>query len=155
MKPHPRIRKTIKWGGAVVTLLLVVVWIGSGWWYVTWNEREKFAAVLTEGRVCVGHWLGIPTASWPRVYYVRRWRGEFHLELGFARANDSILGTWALPLWLPATLAALPTCAAWCIDLRNGRRKRLGHCVSCNYDRAGIAREAKCPECGSGGGAAP
>ena len=33
MKPHPRIRKTIKWGGAVVTVLLVVVWIASGWWF--------------------------------------------------------------------------------------------------------------------------
>jgi hypothetical protein len=27
MTPHPRIRKTIKWGGAAVTVLLVVVWI--------------------------------------------------------------------------------------------------------------------------------
>lgn len=27
MKPHPGIRKTIKWGGALVTLLLLVVWI--------------------------------------------------------------------------------------------------------------------------------
>ncbi len=36
MKPHPRIRKTIKWGGAVVTVLLVVVWGGSGWWDVVW-----------------------------------------------------------------------------------------------------------------------
>jgi hypothetical protein len=31
MKPHPRIRRTIKWGGSVVTALLVVVWIASGW----------------------------------------------------------------------------------------------------------------------------
>jgi len=29
MKPHPRIRKTIKWGGAAVTVLLVVAWVGS------------------------------------------------------------------------------------------------------------------------------
>ena len=31
MKSHPRIRKAIKWGGAAVTVLLVVVWIGSAW----------------------------------------------------------------------------------------------------------------------------
>ena len=24
-------RKTVKWGGAVLTVLLLVVWIGSGW----------------------------------------------------------------------------------------------------------------------------
>ena len=29
MKPHPRVRKTIKWGGAVVTVLLLLVWFGS------------------------------------------------------------------------------------------------------------------------------
>ena len=29
MKPHPKLRKTITWGGAAVTVLLVVVWIGS------------------------------------------------------------------------------------------------------------------------------
>src|SRR5258708_976615 len=42
MKPHPRIRKTVKWGGAAVTVLLVVLWIGSGWcaigFQVNWNH---------------------------------------------------------------------------------------------------------------------
>ena len=37
VKPHPKIRKTVKWGGAVVTVVLVVVWIGSGWVYLTWG----------------------------------------------------------------------------------------------------------------------
>jgi hypothetical protein len=41
MRPHPRIRKTIKWGGAAVTVLLVVVWIGSGWWYVEYCNRPN------------------------------------------------------------------------------------------------------------------
>lgn len=42
MKPHPRIRKTIKWGGAAVTVLLVVVWIWDGQLYVNWmSYREK------------------------------------------------------------------------------------------------------------------
>ena len=31
MKPHPRIRKTIKWGGAAVPTLTGAVWIGGGW----------------------------------------------------------------------------------------------------------------------------
>ena len=29
MKPHPRIRKTLKWGGALGTALLVAVWGGG------------------------------------------------------------------------------------------------------------------------------
>jgi hypothetical protein len=39
MKPHPRIRKTIKWGGAAVTLLLVVVWIASARYYLLFHSR--------------------------------------------------------------------------------------------------------------------
>ena len=48
MKPHPKIRKTIKWGGAVVTVLLVVVWIGSGWWGAEYTTRQgKLRAMWT------------------------------------------------------------------------------------------------------------
>src|SRR5438045_122692 len=45
MKPHPRIRKAIKWGGAAVTVFFVVVWIGSGWWTFEWRytpSRDVF-----------------------------------------------------------------------------------------------------------------
>ena len=41
MKPHPRIRKTIKWGGAAATVLLVVVWIGSGWVVLGWGHSPR------------------------------------------------------------------------------------------------------------------
>jgi hypothetical protein len=34
-------------------------------------------------------------------------------------------------------------------DLRHWRRSRGGRCVKCGYDRAGLAPEAACPECGS------
>jgi hypothetical protein len=45
--------------------------------------------------------------------------------------------------------AALPI-ALWLTfgPLRRWRRRRAGHCTRCNYNRAGLATEAPCPECG-------
>ena len=43
MKPHPRVRKTIKWGGAVVTVVLLVVWIGTGWVFLSLATQSRKA----------------------------------------------------------------------------------------------------------------
>jgi hypothetical protein len=40
-----------------------------------------------------------------------------------------------VPLFLPGTL-------------RRWRRRRTGRCIKCGYDRAGLAPNAACPECG-------
>jgi hypothetical protein len=34
------------------------------------------------------------------------------------------------------------------LAIRRRRRRRMNRCVKCGYDRAGIAADAKCPECG-------
>jgi hypothetical protein len=48
--------------------------------------------------------------------------------LSYAAVPTAIwLGLWKLPHW---------------------RRQRAGRCVSCGYDRAGLAAEVVCPECG-------
>jgi hypothetical protein len=47
---------------------------------------------------------------------------------------------------------ALATVLAWrldWLDARAARRARLNLCPKCNYDRAGIAKDAVCPECGA------
>jgi hypothetical protein len=57
--------------------------------------------------------------------------------------------TWAIvPLWMPALFALSISLAALGLDLLARRRARLNLCPRCNYDRAGIAGDAKCPECG-------
>ena len=47
-----RVRKTVKWGGLVLTVLLVVVWIGSGWWqmYLSGGEGSELTALLRHQR---------------------------------------------------------------------------------------------------------
>ena len=51
-----------------------------------------------------------------------------------------------VPLWLPLALFALPTAYLWWAD---SRRVRPGRCPKCRYDRAGLAADDPCPECGT------
>jgi hypothetical protein len=145
MKPHPRIRKTIKWGGAAVTLLLVVVWIGSGWWAIDKNTRfMTFSVVGGEG---VFLWYPFDYQL-PKEWQVRyrkpgpSWNG--------AGTWDTKSDSWviAIPLWIPALGSLAIGMIAWRLDTLARRRARLNLCPKCNYDRAGIAADAVCPECG-------
>jgi hypothetical protein len=146
MRPHPRIRKTIKWVGAAVTVLLVVVWIES-WWLTyplgSWGPRNHLAIELG-------------------IVEMERWSSTRYLEQDFIailspsfRSKDFgcvLLREGAavrFPLWFPALCIAIVTVAAWCLDELARRRAPLNLCPNCHYDRAGIAAGAKCPECGS------
>ncbi len=151
MKPHPRIRKTIKWGGAVVTVLLGVVWIGSLWWLA--NHTSPFGNSEQVG--CGAVWIvrshspnaGIASA----IFQVRR-----HSEQPVwtpVWGSHGMPGGWylRLPLWLPMTFLVAITLAAWRVDTLARRRARLNLCPKCNYDRTGLrgGAGAVCPECGA------
>ncbi len=146
MKPHPRIRKTIKWGGAVVTVLLVVAWVGGNWLCVAWSNGSGHWFAITSG--------GLHAQYYPPVFFVR----------GFGFSQTPYPFTW-LPVWVekryrwhlivPLWIAIAPlaiTCGmAWRLDTIARRRAKggLNLCPKCNYDRTGILKDAKCPECGA------
>jgi hypothetical protein len=154
MKPHPRIRKTIKCGGAVVTVLLVVVWTVSGWVSIRWVPRIGLEFNVRAALVgCL--YEPAPKNYWPPGWYVdesytpwewwpyRRWTWkDSSFELG-------------VNLWVPVLVAGSTCALAWRLDTLARRRARLNLCTKCSHDRAGIAGDAKCPECGAGGSAAP
>jgi hypothetical protein len=148
MKPHPRIRKTIKWGGAAVTLLLAVVWIGSGWVELDWGLPNSQHYALSVGVFSLwgpgGSSGGFDVGTHP---FELRWWPQRLANPGFRILN--------LPLWPLAVAFAAAQCTVWRLDVQARRRERalLNLCPKCNYDRAGIAADAVCPECGSVGGA--
>ena len=163
MKPHPRIRKTIKWGGAVVTVLLAVVWIWSGWIrFVIYTGSEFGPIGVKHGQIHIGivtvHSSAVPIS--PRGYFVIQnqpapeWRWWFGRSYATARATVSspVLlyseQSFIAPLW-PFVVASMLACGIACYrDDLFARRARLNLCLSCNYDRAGLAAGAVCPECG-------
>ena len=134
-----RVRKTVKWGGAGLTVLLVVVWIGSGWWGSVVEYSSGSHASLESGRVFVyDHppWnfrLGPEPPSW-----------DLWFDWGAGRGGKYLM----VPLWLPALLSLLATAAAWRADAKYLRRARAGLCASCGYDLSGLPAKGGCPECG-------
>jgi len=151
MKSHPRIRKTNKWGGAVVTVLLAVVWIGSGWWKEHWIGTDALDSTVARGRLHVRSrevldypedW---PVGSYPRPQlepsFVLVWTGRFYSNGSTRRIS--------VPLWMFVAPLLLATITAWMLDRREQRRcARLNLCRTCGYDRTGLAADVPCPECG-------
>jgi hypothetical protein len=147
MNPHPRIRKTIKWGGAAVTVLLVVVWIASGWWTFAW-----YGSGGAEGRISRGYLQmacemehDIPILpGWYR-YTVDDQRYLWHFLYGKTSPGWFVI----IPFWMPVCVTLVITVLAWYLDTLARRRACINLCRKCNYDRTGLAKDAVCPECGA------
>ena len=154
MKPHPRIRKTIKWGGAVVTVVLVMVWIGSCRTSYSWHlpvavfadDWSVFcgavvATTYTKDKQAIADW-GTDEPLCPSPEFANTW--------WFRCTKGSMATDFAVPIWLLAVITLLLTISAWRLDTLARRRARIGFCPKCNYDRTGLAVGAVCPECGVG-----
>lgn len=159
MRRHPRIRKTMKWGGAAVSLVLLATFISSAWWTVarrapdgSWDGVSMWH--LSAGQVGHSHFLlsgERPPAQPEWRIYATQWpfRWGFDLSRFHSRpvwASSAI----AVPLWLPAAIVMGATAVAWRLDSQARHRARAGICLRCGYDRSGLAADAACPECGVG-----
>lgn len=145
VKPHPRIRKTIKWGGAAASAVLLILWGISGWWIASWIGSSWLAG-FTAGGVQIGFadYKGILTgeglchgrlpdgARW-------KWLPEFH--------HDPVEWGILIPFWILVLATLCLTIIAWRMEMTV--RSSLNACRVCGYDRAGLARGAVCPECGA------
>jgi hypothetical protein len=171
MTPHPRIRKTIKWGGAVVTLLLVAAWIGSAWWSGICRIGELRGCSCVKGRLYFwkdaatanhrfmsdealsarlqGRELVAPTAPHASLFACSIDQGGGSLDCTFDVRGDSTEYQIAVPLYALAAASLTLTLAAWRLDTLARRRANVNLCPHCNYDRTGLAGGAACPECGA------
>jgi hypothetical protein len=152
------LRKTAKWGGTGLTVLLVVVWIGSGWWRLSWTYATRpcdttlsvGSGVLAIRRVTYdSRVLFLPeeplqlslSASVP---LLERWHWRPAIWSIGTRGGTGFLSLF-IPLWIPMLMLTAPLWWLWHLD----RRARPGSCQSCGYDRAGLRQVAVCPECGA------
>ncbi len=162
MKPHPRIRTTIKWGGAAVTVLLLVVWIGSGRWYGYQYLTTSTSVGYGDGCVKISHavklqlhaerhWFAFKPSGFdltggfgdsaPEPWFHLSWRPIHTRSVG----GDEY---WAIPIWIGLVPCLLLTILAWHLDTLARHRVLAGACPNCHYDRTGLVVGAKCPECG-------
>ena len=148
MKPHPRIRKTIKWGGAALTVLLVVVWVGSGWNSTGWISPTGHAIYAEEGVVGVGYspWFygKLMNAGWYRIPH--RFRLVWWWTPVPTTSGDWFIG---LATWPLVAVSLATTALAFRLDSLARRRAYMNLCKNCHYNRTGLASDAVCPECGT------
>src|ERR1051325_5827306 len=71
---------------------------------------------------------------------------------GTGHPTHSGISAIAFPLW-PLLAASLPIAwPLWLPALHAWRESQRTRCRKCNYDRRGLAPDAKCPECGTSPG---
>lgn len=154
VKPHPRIRKIVKWGGAIIAVVLTITIVAS--WRVTFS-RSSNAKLSTSGVVIERGVLKIYRVNWADLPN----DGTSPMGDDGLILPDGRRLPWSLKygstgrasfehrLWIPAVVAALLSGFAWHLDTLATRRAREGKCPKCSYDRTGLAAAAPCPECGT------
>lgn len=148
MKPYPRIRKTIKWGGLSASVLLVIVCVASFWLWISLNSPHSRAAILTGGVLIVSRYHHPPFAlghAWNVVVEPT----AFHVLWDFQFLNTGPYWLIRVPVWLLIAVCAVPTSIAWHLDSCAARRVSIGTCPACRYNRTGLPLGAVCPECGT------
>jgi hypothetical protein len=145
------IRKTVRWVGTVVTVLLLVTWIGSAWCILRWVSSSGNCLYLHAGRVAFAHEPQIYGPIMPPGWHAQKAGPAFWW---WFEKRPLITGwTMSAPLWPLVLLAPFITFAAWRFDVLARRRARLNFCPKCNYDRTGLRDGANgravCPECGA------
>ena len=142
-----RLRSTIKWSGAVATVLLLVVWVGSRWWACSIGIPHAGNVNMGGGSLT---FQGTNSASLrPNAF---SWSGPHRNIMAFewwfhyhrlSRAGETITLVF-IPVWALVVLTAVPTAWLWCRD----RRRAPGLCIKCGYDLRGTDHKV-CPECGA------
>lgn len=145
MKPRPRIRTFFKWGGLVVSVLLLAVWVGSAYVTCYWMLGAEHDIAVNKGRLFY-QWAQPTNHS--RLSTFRWWTNpqpQVSLAWYYGRLN---VGWFVMiPVWFFVALSLATTATAWRMDIIARRKGRLGKCPACGYDRTGLAPAAPCPEC--------
>lgn len=140
------LRRWGKWSGVTLSLLAIVLLVGSLRYRAGYASRSGWAAGITGGGMFVGE--EIPY-WWPRGWFAqRRQNRDPQLWLPYINRNRD-QRVVVIPFWL--VLAGLGPATGW-LFLIDGPSS--GHCLRCGYDLAGI-RGPACPECGREITAAP
>ncbi len=154
MRPHPRIRKVVKWGGLALAIALVVAVAMSR---TTYHSAEHHSVRSVHSLTVTAGTLNYTTITTPplqpNLFDTIVWSKlplpvpQLHWWFDWTRTRTYTFV--CIPLWPPALVCFAASALAWRLDTLTTRRERHGACPSCGYDRSGLALPAPCPECGT------
>ena len=151
MRSYPKPQKTIKWGGAAITLLLIVLWAMSLRWQVMWISRGNPVVMtgLVAGVVAYiqiemppgGHIRTQPSWTLRHAAMTPEWELKYERSTGLFSILVLIL--------VPAAFALAASLVACRLDVIARRRAQPNLCHKCGYNLSGLPSVAACPECGN------
>ncbi len=154
MRPLPKIRKTVKWGGLVACAGLLGLWKWTASTHATSYRGLSASSVrlvaVGDGRIEAGL-VRVPRTSESPFNTLMQMNvlEPPGFKWWFRWCNDRTYTGLAVPMWAPVVIALVPTVLAWRLDTLARRRAKLGACPKCSYSRTGLAPDAVCPECGT------
>ncbi len=148
----PKLRKVCKWTGLVLSVMLLVVWVGSGWYglsckvlsdrlNITFFQHGQFG--VTCQNTPIEGFDGVSfgrIGDGPRLFRTFQW-GEYAYTTPQGSVIDTVRCVY-VPLWLPLLICIASTACPWYCDRR---LSKPGLCKQCSYDMRGLE---VCPECG-------
>src|ERR1043166_3416027 len=113
MKPHPRIRTAVKWGGSITAMLVLSVWILSRWWYVQVSDASGRAADVALGQIFIdtNSSFGLPPIGGTRRFDRIGEREYFHWWFGGTSMGN--YREFHVPLWALSLPFAASAVFAW------------------------------------------
>jgi hypothetical protein len=148
----------IRWGGLVLCGIVPAAYVLNVWWVGWWWLPSGRQVGVAGGCFC---FRAAPRTPFgingnPRGLCANQVSGPAY-EWRWTQWNDLISGATNVdaPLWMLLPFLCVPTSFAW-MAYAHARRRSGGSpdvCPKCGYDRAGIAGDARCPECGATAGA--
>jgi hypothetical protein len=142
-----RRRAWMKWVGGACSVLMLIIWLGSGRWAMgKWTQTGTYISGF-DGRCALGHWPREPGGLYKPapIWFARA--PKYAIVWSLLWERDQRGWVVLIPLWIPAVIAIGFPALAFFRDVRDPIRE-FNHCKKCNFNRAGFANNARCPECG-------
>ena len=141
----------MRWTLTIATVLLVAVWLASGWLSIVWSSQPSPSGRVWGGGITMGLvGGGVGDDMWPTGLSVEILRtGRVPWPYVEWTPSNKVIG---VPIWILALLSGLLATGAWAQRWR--MRRRPNACPTCGYDLTGLPRPEemqprKCPECGA------
>lgn len=128
--------------------ILCAAYLWSIFWSTTWGSYHGGWAIgLAHGEIhfSQNRWGD----SFIHGLCVARWYGALRTDCLLPRfRSDPWTCDFYLPFWVPVLFVGMAPLRHARAKVRQEKALAAGRCIGCGYDRAGLAAEARCPECG-------